>query len=460
MAKHTHIRLECDFLGEISLPASAYYGVETARALQNFPITGIAIKQMPELITALAWIKKAAARTNSSAGLLQDDVAAAIAQACDEILGGQMRDPFAVDVIQGGAGTSTNMNANEVIANRAGELLGDRPGSYKKVHPKDHVNMAQSTNDVYASAIRLTIVQRNQHLIDALRGCVAMFTKKADEFAHVHKIGRTQLQDAVPMTVGQEMRGYATALGEDIERLIEIESLFLEINMGGTAIGTSIGASEYYQTHIVQELARVSGLPVVSAADKIEASWDTGAFVLYSGVLKRIATKLSKIANDLRLLSSGPVGGFGELRLPRRQPGSSIMPGKVNPVIPEVVNQACFRIFGADTTVTFAAESGQLQLNAMEPVIIWSIYESSTALIAALETFAKNCIGGIEVDEQRCSALLSASTAQVTALSPIIGYAKAARVAEAMTDRSLTIEQALRETVPDQTETVLEELLR
>ncbi len=313
------------------------------------------------------------------------------------------------------------MNANEVIANRAGQILGDPLDSYRRVHPKDHVNMAQSANDVYASAIRLTIIQRNQLLIEAMRACVSTFSRKADEFTYIPKIGRTQLQDAVPMTVGQEMRSYATAIGEDIERLVEVERLFLEINMGGTAIGTSIGTSKFYQAKIVGELARVSGLTVVRAQDKIEASWDTGVFVLYGGLLKRIATKLSKIANDLRLLPSGPVGGFKELKLPHCQPGSSIMPGKVNPVIPEVVNQACFRIFGADTPVTFAAESGQLQLNAMEPVIIWSIYESSTALIAALNAFTKDCIAGIEVDERRCSVSLSASTAQVTALSSISG---------------------------------------
>lgn len=445
-------RVEHDFLGDVHVPSASYIGPETMRAIQNFPITGIAISQMPELITALAWIKKAAAKTNFEAGDLPPAKAEAIIAACNEIIAGQHHKEFCIDVIQGGAGTSTNMNANEVIANRALEIVGHRRGDYHHLHPKDDVNKCQSTNDVYASAIRLTIVQVNKKLCAATRKCVQAFTEKAKEFDHIPKLGRTQLQDAVPMTVGQEMQAFADALAEDITRIEDMQKLFLEVNMGGTAIGTAAGVSHYYLDNIIPNLRKTCDLDLTPSANRIEASWDTGIFVFYSGLLKRLATKLSKISNDLRLLSSGPLGGIGELILPQKQPGSSIMPGKVNPVIPEVMNQICFRVFGADTTVTFAAESGQLQLNAMEPVIIWSIYDSCTSLIAGMDTLVENCIKDIKVDEARIAALLNGGTARVTELMPHVGYAVATEIAQYIIQYRVPLDVAIHEILPDRTE--------
>jgi aspartate ammonia-lyase len=452
-------RIEQDFLGEIAVPADRYFGAETMRAIGNFPITGIPISAMPELLIAFAWIKKAAARTNAAAGDLAAEQAGAIVAACDEILAGQHHGEFCLDVIQGGAGTSTNMNANEVIANRALEIMGHPRGDYAHLHPKDHVNKCQSTNDVYATAVRLTIVQINRRLSAAMQQIVAAFERKATEFAHIPKLGRTQLQDAVPMTVGQEMQAFADALREDILRIGEMQILFMEVNMGGTAIGTAVGASPYYLQHIVPALADVAGMALTPSANRIEASWDTGLFVFYSGLLKRLATKLSKISNDLRLLSSGPLSGLGELKLPQMQPGSSIMPGKVNPVIPEVMNQICFRVFGGDTTITFAAEAGQLQLNAMEPVIIWTIYESCTSLIAGMETLVENCIDGIAVDEARTAELLARSTALVTSLMPLVGYALATRIARAMIEDRISLPEAVREYLPDRADQLLASVL-
>lgn len=440
------IRQEEDFLGVVAVPGDRYFGAETMRALQNFPITGTPISAMPELIDALVWIKKAAALTNGSEGTLSPSQVSAIVAACDDILRGDFREEFCVDVLQGGAGTSTNMNANEVIANRALEIMGRPRGTYSIVHPKDHVNKCQSTNDVYASAIRLTIVQLNERLAASIQKIVDAFQTKANEFAHIQKLGRTQLQDAVPMTVGQEMNAYATALSEDIMRIDDMRKLFLELNLGGTAIGTTVGASPYYVENIMSTLEEVSGLPVTVSANKLEATWDTGIFVFYSGLLKRVATKLSKISNDLRLLSSGPVGGVGELQLPARQPGSSIMPGKVNPVIPEVMNQVCFRVFGADTTVTFASEAGQLQLNAMEPVMLWSIYDAGTALIAAIDTLVDHCILGISVNEDVCSRLLEFSTARVTEMVPLLGYERATKVAMQIRTHGVSFEEAVQNT--------------
>ncbi len=437
------IRLESDFLGEVEVPADRYFGVETVRAVRNFPVTGIPIARIPELVRSIAWIKKAAAITNGEAGDLASDKVAAIVAACDEIIAGNLTHEFVVDVIQGGAGTSTNMNANEVIANRALELLGQPRGAYSVVSPKDHVNKCQSTNDVYATAIRLAIVLVNEELVVAVQKCVDALNLKAMEFADVWKVGRTQLQDAVPMTLGQEFAAFAASLSEDIARIHEMRPLFLETNLGGSAIGTGAGVTEYFQDHIVARLADVSGLPVTLAANRIEATSDTGMFVFYSGLLKRLATKLGKIANDLRLLSSGPVGGFGEIKLPQQQPGSSIMPGKVNPVIPEMINQICYQIFGADTTVTFAAEAGQLQLNAMEPVIIWSIYNSTRSLIAGLDSFVVNCISGIEADRERCAELLNVSTASVTSLMPRLGYALSAQLARHMMRERVDLSHAL-----------------
>ncbi|MDZ3833290.1 MAG: aspartate ammonia-lyase [Sphingopyxis sp.] len=444
------MRVEHDFLGDIAVPAERYFGAETMRAIRNFPITGTPISAMPELLVALAWIKKAAARTNAAAGDLTPEQADAIVAACDEILAGRLHEEFCLDVIQGGAGTSTNMNANEVIANRALEIMGHARGDYVRLHPKDHVNKCQSTNDVYATAIRLTVVQINRRLSDATLKIVEAFERKARAFDHIQKLGRTQLQDAVPMTVGQEMQAFADALREDVSRIAEMQSLFMEVNMGGTAIGTAVGVSPYYLDHIVPALAKVTGMPLTPSANRIEASWDTGLFVFYSGLLKRLATKLSKISNDLRLLSSGPLSGIGELKLPQMQPGSSIMPGKVNPVIPEVMNQICFRVFGGDTTVTFAAEAGQLQLNAMEPIIIWTIYDSCTALIAGMNTMVENCIDGITVDEARTAQLLAGSTALVTSLMPHIGYGPAARIAQAMVEDRVSLAEALHIHAPEE----------
>ncbi|MEO9469894.1 aspartate ammonia-lyase [Parasphingorhabdus sp.] len=447
--KSQQFRVEQDFLGAVEVPCNHYYGAETMRAIDNFPITGIPISKMPDLIMAMAWIKKAAAKTNKEAGDITPEQAGAIMAACDEIIAGKLHDEFCVDVIQGGAGTSTNMNVNEVIANRALEIMGHERGEYQYLHPKDHVNRCQSTNDVYATAIRLTVVQINNRLSEAVLFCADAFSAKAQEFQNISKLGRTQLQDAVPMTVGQEMQAFADVLREDVERIAEIRKLFMEVNLGGSAIGTAVGVSDYYLQQIVRNLSDICGLPLTAAVNRIEATWDTGLFVYYSGLLKRFATKLSKISNDLRLLSSGPAGGLGELCLPRMQPGSSIMPGKVNPVIPEVVNQVCFRVFGADTTITFAAESGQLQLNAMEPVIIWSIYESCTSLISAIETLVTNCVQGITVDETRIADTMNRSTARVTSLAPIIGYSAAAKLAQQIVANGATLEEAIDHSMPE-----------
>ncbi len=426
----TRMRIERDSMGEAAVPANRYFGPQTARAITNFAISGRKIAEMPELVRALAWVKKAAAITNRDCGLLPDDIAAAICSACDEIIGGRLHSEFCVDVLQGGAGTSTNMNANEVIANRALELLGLRRGDYHRVHPNDHVNRSQSTNDAYATAARLSVYQLCEELEAAVNAVASAFREKAGEFARVRKLGRTQLQDAVPMSAGEEMEAFAETLLEDIARMVELKSLLLEVNLGGTAIGTGAGSHADYRERIVVQLAAVSGLPVVSARNRIEATWDMGAFALFSGLLKRLAIKLSKICNDLRLLSSGPVGGLGEIILPDRQPGSSLMPGKVNPVIPEVVNQVCYKVMGADTTVTFAAEAGQLQLNAMEPLILHAIHESCMLLITAMDTLTANCIRGMQINAAQCRRHLEASTALATELVPHIGYDQAAAIAK------------------------------
>lgn len=446
---HPHSRVEKDLIGSINVPSDRYFGAQTMRALRNFPITNTNISDMPEFITAFAWVKKAAAVTNNTASTLSDDKTRVIKQCCDEILAGRLRHEFVVDVIQGGAGTSSNMNVNEVIANRGLELLGRSRGDYTHLHPNDDVNQSQSTNDAYATAIRLTMVQLCDQLIEELALNSQAFENKAIEFKDIKKLGRTQMQDAVPMTLGQEFGAFANTLSEDISRLEDVRKLFLEVNMGGTAIGTGMGANEIYQKLIVPNLKVASGLDVTRAADRIEATWDTGAFVMMSGVIKRLATKYSKISNDLRLLSSGPRSGIGEILLPEVQPGSSIMPGKVNPVIPEVMNQVCFKVFGADTTVTFAAEAGQLQLNAMEPIMTWAIYDSCKSLIAAMQTFRANCIIGIKADPERCASNLQNSTAYVTALVPLIGYKKATKVAVIMLKEKMPLSEALARTFPE-----------
>lgn len=435
----TVTRTEIDFLGPMEVPADAYWGVQTARAIENFPITGQKISNMPNLIRALAHIKKAAASVNSELGAISSAHARAIVQACDEIVAGQLHDQFVVDVIQGGAGTSTNMNANEVIANRGLELMGFARGRYDMLHPNDHVNASQSTNDVYPTALRLAAWTGIGRLLQALAGLREAFDQKAKAFEDILKIGRTQLQDAVPMTLGQEMLAYAVMLGEDEQRLSEARALMLEVNLGATAIGTGINAPAGYAKNVVDRLAQYSGVPVVASPNLVEATQDTGAFVQLSGVLKRIACKLSKIANDLRLLSSGPQAGLGDIFLPARQAGSSIMPGKVNPVIPEVVNQVAYEVIGNDLMITMASESGQLQLNAFEPVMGWALTNSIEHLTNACNTFQHHCVRGIEANTVLLARRVAESVTLVTALNPIIGYEKAARIAKTVLQEGGTI---------------------
>ena len=422
-------RIEHDLLGDRAVPASAYYGVHTLRALENFPITGTAISIYPDLVSALACVKKAAALANAELGLLDPMKAAAIARACDEVAAGALADQFVVDVIQGGAGTSTNMNANEVIANRALEILGHAKGDYAHLHPLEDVNMSQSTNDVYPTAIKVALNFGIRRLAAQMRYLREAFEVKAEAFADVLKMGRTQLQDAVPMTLGQEFGTYAVMLGEDEERLQEAAALVREVNLGATAIGTGINAHPDYAALVCRRLSEIAGMDLVTASNLIEATQDAGSFVQLSGVLKRIAVKLSKTCNDLRLLSSGPRAGLGEINLPAVQAGSSIMPGKVNPVIPEVVNQIAFEVIGNDITVSFAAEGGQLQLNAFEPVIAHSLFKSLLHLTNGCTTLADRCVRGITANTEYLKSTVDRSIGLVTALNPIIGYANATDVA-------------------------------
>jgi aspartate ammonia-lyase len=422
-------RVEHDLLGDYDVPSDVYYGVHTARALENFPVTGIPISRYPELIVALACVKSAAARANLRLGLLADERAEAIVSACEEIKAGELHDQFVVDVIQGGAGTSTNMNANEVIANRALELLGHPRGDYTHLHPLEHVNLGQSTNDVYPTALKIALHFAVHRLRLAMAELVAAFADKAVEFGGHLKMGRTQLQDAVPMTLGQEFGSYAVMIGEDGDRLAEAVTLIAEINLGGTAIGTGLNAHRGYPEAVCEELRRVTELPLVTASNLVEATQDVGSFVQLSGVLKRTAVKLSKICNDLRLLSSGPRAGLGEINLPAVQAGSSIMPGKVNPVIPEMVNQVAFEVIGNDITVSMAAEAGQLQLNAFEPIIAHSLFESLTHLTAACDTLRTRCVVGITANVAHMRATVDHSIGLVTALNPYIGYEAATRLA-------------------------------
>lgn len=424
------LRREHDLIGDRDVPADAYYGVHTLRAVENFPITGTAISIYPDLINALASIKAAASRANLELGLLDAAKAESIVAACDEIRSGKLHDQFIVDVIQGGAGTSTNMNANEVIANRALELMGHAKGQYQALHPNEHVNMSQSTNDVYPTALKLAAYSAVLQLVDAMAYLRGTFEQKAEEFKDIIKMGRTQLQDAVPMTLGQEFSTYAVMLGEDEMRLKEAVLLICEINMGATAIGTGINAHPDYARVVCRHLREITGIPVVTATNLVEATQDCGAFVQLSGVLKRVAVKLSKTCNDLRLLSSGPRAGLGEINLPPMQAGSSIMPGKVNPVIPEVVNQIAFEVIGNDITVSFAAEAGQLQLNAFEPIIAHSLFKSVTHLRAGCLTLADRCVRGITANREHLRAGVEHSIGIVTALNPYIGYANATAVAQ------------------------------
>ena len=430
---HRRVRIEKDLLGEKAVPAAAYFGVQTARALENFAISGVALCHYPDFIRALAMVKLAAARANHEVGELPARVLRGIEMACRELIAGKLHEQFQLDVFQGGAGTSTNMNANEVIANRALELMGHAKGDYAHCDPHDHVNLAQSTNDFYPSALHVAMILSNDRLIAEMRRLVAAFRRKGRQFARVLKMGRTQLQDAVPMTLGQEFDAWAASLEGEVAALQTVERALCEVNMGGTAIGTGLNAPRGFSRACTRHLARITRKPIHLAADLIEATQDTQAYVLYASVLKSLAIKLSKTCSDLRLLASGPRAGLHELRLPPKQPGSSIMPGKVNPVIPEVVNQVCYRVIGNDLTVTLAAEAGQLQLNVMEPVIAACIFESQLLFVNAARTLRVHCIDGIEADVVACRNFVERSIGVVTALNPHIGYEKSTELAgEAM----------------------------
>ena len=423
-------RIEHDLLGEAKVPASAYYGIQTQRAVENFQITGVMLNHYPNLPKSLAMVKKACALANRDLGMLEAYRADAIADACDEIIAGKLHDQFVVDMIQGGAGTSTNMNANEVIANRALELMGYSRGQYEHLHPNTHVNMAQSTNDVYPTAMRLAMVLKHRDLIVATKSLKNAFDVKSEEFKDILKMGRTQLQDAVPMTLGQEFRAFATTINEDVSRIGEMADLLKEINLGGTAIGTGITADSRYAPLAVEYLSKISGMQMILAGDLVEATSDMGAFVIFSGSLKRLAVKLSKISNDLRLLSSGPLCGFNEINLPEMQPGSSIMPGKVNPVIPEAMSQIAFHVIGNDTVVTMASEAAQLQLNYAEPVLVYKILESIQELTNGMDMLNEKCIKGITANADVCRSYVDNSVGLVTALNPYLGYENSSRIAK------------------------------
>lgn len=425
------MRTELDSLGEIEVPRDAYYGAHTARALTNFQITTTSIGDYSGFVEALAVVKQASTTANIELDLLDKEVGAAVVAACEKIRSGQHHDQFVVDAIQGGAGTSTNMNANEVIANVALEMLGRQRGDYATIHPIDHVNLCQSTNDVYPTAIKLALDRYLGALLVSMARLEDSLARKAAEFSDILKVGRTQLQDAVPMTLGQEFGAFAVMIGEDRERVEQTRALLRELNLGGTAIGTALNTPPDYAKVVVGELQRITGITsLISAPDLVEATQDTGVFVHTSGILKRVAIKLSKICNDLRLLSSGPRTGFGEIELPPRQAGSSIMPGKVNPVIPEVVNQIAFDVIGKDLTVSFAAEAGQLQLNAFEPVIAKSLFDSAIRLTAGCRTLADNCIDGIAANRVNLDRHFASSIALTAALVPEIGYTAAASIAK------------------------------
>lgn len=423
-------RVESDLLGELQVPAEAYYGVQTQRAINNYKISGKHMCDYPEYVKAIAYVKLAAAEANHELGQLPDDVADAMCRACREIIDGKYHENFVTDMVQGGAGTSVNMNANEVIANRALELMGYEKGDYQHCWPNDHCNCGQSTNDVYPTTIRLTFIEMNKQVVAALERLVASFHKKGEEFKNNIKMGRTQLQDAVPMTSGQEFTAFANTLEEEIGNLNRNVELMLEINMGATAIGTGLNAVPGYAELCTKKLAELTGENFTLGKDLVEATPDTGDYVSYSGALKRLAVKLSKICNDLRLMASGPRCGLHEINLPPMAPGSSIMPGKVNPVIPEVTNQTCFKVIGNDTTVMIAAEAGQLQLNVMEPVITQCIIESQTWLGRAMDTLRERCVDGITVNAEHNAETVRNSIGIVTALNPYIGYKNSTKIAK------------------------------
>jgi len=423
-------RLERDLLGEREVPSSALYGIQTLRAMENFAISGVELCEFPTLIAAIAAVKEAAAEANRELGLLDSRIADAIVAACREIREGRHHEHFRVDMFQGGAGTSTNMNANEVIANRALEILGYPRGSYDILSPNSHVNLSQSTNDVYPTAVKLAMNSSIDQLRSAMGALAGAFLLKGEEFAPYLKMGRTQLQDAVPMTLGQEFTAFAHTMLEDVERLGEAQALIREINMGATAIGTGINTPPGYAESVRRHLSRIAGVELITAPDLVEATSDTGVFVQLSGVLKRCAVKLSKICNDLRLLSSGPRAGLGEINLPPMQPGSSIMPGKVNPVIPEVVNQVCYDVIGGDMTVTMAAEAGQLQLNVFEPIIAYRLLTGMMILTRACDVLRVRCVMGITANPDRMRKFVEQSIGIVTALVPVLGYERATEIAK------------------------------
>jgi aspartate ammonia-lyase len=421
-------RTERDPLGEFSVPADAYYGIQTARAVANFPISGL--RAPTDLVVAAVLVKKAAAQANAALGRLDAAMADAIVRAADEVLGGALRDQFVVDVYQAGAGTSFNMNVNEVLANRSAEILGGNRGDYLLVHPNDHVNMSQSTNDVFPTATRLALLMINGALVVSAHGLAAAFAKKADDFDAVLKVGRTHLQDAVPMTVGQEFGGYADCVARAADEVEHAAKGLLELNLGATAVGTGLNAGEEYASIAIRNLSRYTGLPLKPAANRFRVTQSMGDIVSYSGAMRRLAVELGKIASDLRLLSMGPRAGISEITLPAVQPGSSIMPGKVNPSIPEMVNQVCYQVMGCDVTVAVAGEAGQLELNVMMPVIAWNTIHVSRMLRESMNVLRTRCVEGIEVDAARCRELLDRSTAMATALSPYLGYAKTAEIAK------------------------------
>ena len=430
-------RIERDPLGELPVPDDAYYGIQTARALENFPISGL--RAPVRLVTATVQIKKCAAEANAALGRLPQEIATAIITAADEVIAGALRDHFVVDVYQAGAGTSHNMNANEVLANRAAELLGEPRGSYTRVHPNDHVNMGQSTNDVYPTATRLALLPATTALVDAARALADSLDERAAAFDDILKVGRTHLQDAVPMTLGQELGGYAACVRRGADDVAHASTQLLELNLGATAVGTGLNAGDDFTARAVAALARETGFPVVPAANRFRVTQSMGDIVAVSGAVRRLAVEVAKVASDLRLLAMGPRAGLGEIRLPAVQPGSSIMPGKVNPSIPEMVNQVCFQVIGCDQTVATAGEAGQLELNVMMPVMAWNALHATSILAAALTVLRTKTIEGLEADAGRCHELLDRSTAVATALSPYIGYAATADIAKTAvaTNRSI-----------------------
>jgi aspartate ammonia-lyase len=440
-------RIEHDLLGDFAVPADAYYGVQTARALENFKISGVELRLYPNFIKALAMVKLAAARANfdSKAPKFDANVLQAIERACQEIIDGKLHDEFRLDVLQGGAGTSTNMNANEVIANRALELMGHQKGEYKYCDPHDHINASQSTNDSYPTAMHIGIALGNVEVIAAFKQLVEAFRNKGKEFNHILKMGRTQLQDAVPMTLGQEFEAFAETLNDEVQALENVQKVMYEVSMGGTAIGTGLNAPKGYAQKCADHLAKVTGFPIKLSRNLVEATQDTQAFVLYASVQKSLAIKLAKVGNDLRLLSSGPRCGLHEINLPATQPGSSIMPGKVNPVIPEVTNMVAYRVIGNDLVVTLSAEGGQLQLNAFEPVIAAVIFESQTILASAARTLREFCVEGITANEDVCKHYMESSIGTVTALNPVIGYDKATELAAEALESGEGILELIRE---------------